>query len=155
MEGVTRMPSKPPAVKPPSTEADAFWIHAFAPKQRARPGGGGKWLVFVPESAVDSWWDTIKTAIEAGRLGDQAKVGTALRNPHAYKGARVICVYTEDWRDKADVGRVLGELRALGVDWRLSYKSDEDTLSGRYGQGAATYVSQPGSLDFEDRTVTL
>jgi hypothetical protein len=154
MSDTALMSSKPrPAVKPPSTERDAFWIDAFAPKQRARPGGGGKWLVFVPQSVVDSWWDTIKTAIEAGRLGNAAKVATARASPLATsKGSRVICIYTEDWRDKADVRRVLGELRTLGLEGRLSYKRDEDTMSGRYGSGAATYVSQPGSLDFEDRT---
>jgi hypothetical protein len=34
---------------------------------------------------------------------------------------------------------------------RLSYKRDADTLGGWYGEGVATYVSQRGSLDFEDR----
>jgi hypothetical protein len=65
---------------------------------------------------------------------------------------KLICVYIRNWQDKDDVGHVLRHLRDLGVSWRLSYKTDEATVSGVYGAGSAAYVSQPESLDFEDRT---
>ncbi len=47
---------------------------------------------------------------------------------------RVICVYTYDYADEADVRRVREELRALGFIDKLSYKADEDTLAGKYAQ---------------------
>jgi len=87
-------------------------------------------------------------------LGISSKAETALTtamNRFAQGRVRLICVYTVDWTDDADVRRVLGELRALGFNGRLSYKTDSDTLTGQYGSGSATYVSQPGSLDMERR----
>lgn len=63
-----------------------------------------------------------------------------------------VCVYTPDYEDKSDVRRVLRALRQdHGIRWRLSYKTDQATEAGVYGRGSAIYVSQPGSLDFEDR----
>jgi hypothetical protein len=61
-------------------------------------------------------------------------------------------MYTRDWQDRDDALRVLGALRDLGVSWRLSYKTNEATGAGVYGQGSSVYVSQPGRRDFEDRT---
>ncbi|MGH3303129.1 MAG: hypothetical protein ACRDOK_15900 [Streptosporangiaceae bacterium] len=51
--------------------------------------------------------------------------------------------------------RVLRQLRHMGVTWRLSYKTDEATVSGVHGAGSAIYVSQPGSPDFDDGTERL
>ena len=85
--------------------------------------------------------------------GISAKAATARHNDLVTsQRTKLICVYTRDWEDQDDVRRVLGQLRDLGVTWRLSYKTDEATLSGVYGTGLAIYVSQPGSLDFDDRT---
>ena len=47
--------------------------------------------------------------------------------------------------------RLLVALRELGFTARLSYKTDADTLTFNYGPGTALYVSQPDSLDFENR----
>lgn len=63
----------------------------------------------------------------------------------------VICVYTGDRIDDSDVKRVLGELRALGFNGRLSYKTDSDTLTGNTAPAVRRMLSQPGSLEMERR----
>jgi hypothetical protein len=114
----------------------------------------GKWLLFIPSADHDETWLKIRDATKAGRLGVGAKAETALNtamSPFAQGRVKLICVYTGDWTDEADVTRVLRELRALGFNGRLSYKTDASTLTGQYGSGSATYVSQPGSPDMERR----
>ena len=101
--------------------------------------------------------NTIRDATEAGTLGCGAKTAIPVpdANPlYANSGYLLTCIYTYDFDDQKDVRRVLTGLRQLGFTHRLSYKSDADTLSGTYGPGSAMYVSQPNSLDFEDRRVT-
>lgn len=130
------------------------WIYAEDPKQverEANPKVIGKWLVFVEEAEVDAVWEKVVTATVNGRLGLAAKVATAWPHPFARSGKRVICAYTYDFTDREDVTRVLAGLRDLGFGERLSYKTDVDTLAGRYGSGAAIYVSQPNQLTFEIR----
>ncbi len=93
----------------------------------------GKWLVFVDAEELDDTWRTIKAATEQGKLGSRAKSSTSLRSPHARNPrTKVICVYTYDAEDEADVRRVRVELRRLGVEKKISYKTDEDTLAGRH-----------------------
>jgi hypothetical protein len=71
--------------------------------------------------------------VEEGRLGGSAKVSTAKPNPLSKDPRkRVICVYTYDWTDEEDVRRIREELRKLGVVNKIPYKSDGDTLSGKY-----------------------
>jgi hypothetical protein len=112
-------------------------------------------MVFVPADSVDEYWALIKEAVHKGWLGPSAKVATAYDNPYTRNPAeRPIMVYTIDWRDHEDVKRVLCALRGLGIDWRLPYKTDDATIEGRYGRGAARYVSQAGSLTFDDRSIS-
>ena len=112
----------------------------------------GKWLLFTPIDAHDEVWSKIRAATEAGELGYAAKAATSRKNElQARSGALLTCVYTYDFDDHDDVRRVLEALRKLGFVGRLSYKADIDTRKGTYGKGAAIYVSQPGSLNFEDR----
>lgn len=95
----------------------------------------GKWLVFVNQENVDEVWMNIRKATEAGRLGISSKVSTAKPSPLSSDPARrthVICVYTHDWTNRADVMGVREELRKLGITNKIPYKSDEDTLSGKY-----------------------
>jgi len=125
----------------PSTWEKDYYIHAHAPNEqrvfsgykregRWRPG---KWLVFVSRKDVDEVWEKIRAATEAGRLGISAKVSTAKPNPLSTNPEKhVICVYTPDWTDEADVMRVREELRRLGITGKIPYKSDEDTLKGKY-----------------------
>ena len=101
----------------PSEVTDAFWLCAQGPPGRPNVvGQGGKWLVFVSHKYVDTVWAQIKQSTEAGRLGPAAKVATARPNSNARDPrSRVICVYTYDWKDEADVKRVREELRRLGI----------------------------------------
>jgi len=57
----------------------------------------------------------------------------------------VICVYTYDWTDERDARRVRQELRHLGVTKKIPYKSDKDTLAGKY----ATRGQKPIGKYFE------
>ena len=107
----------------------------------------GKWMPFTPPEQVREVWAGIVEATEAGRLGHKAKVAT----DHRPGKEVLICVYTKDHRDIDDVARVLSELRAMGIDRRLSYKEDAATGALHYGRGAALYVAQPGSTVFSRR----
>jgi hypothetical protein len=106
-------------------------------------------MVFVYTRDLDSTWSTIRDATMSGTLGVAAKAGTALDNPNAYNDAtKLICVYTRDYREIEDIRRVLIGLRKLGISWRLTYKTDEATLSGEYGSGSSLYISQPNTITF-------
>ncbi|MBU2573155.1 MAG: DUF1917 domain-containing protein [Elusimicrobia bacterium] len=124
---------------------DAYWIYAERktgqyPEATDR---SGKWLIFVPLQNIDAVWERIKTATEEGRLGDSAKVATARPNPNATDSTKkVICVYTYDWQDKEDVMRIRKELRAIGIVWKIPYKSDEDTDAGKYRIAGHTRISK-------------
>lgn len=139
---------------PPSQVTDDYWVYADGPAaDEADAGRIGKWLVFVPARRIDQWWELVRLATGQGRLGISAKAATARHNDLATSArTKLICVYTRDWQDQDDVRRVLRQLRDLGITSRVSYKTDEATLSGTYGAGSAVYVSQPGSREFDDRT---
>lgn len=116
----------------PSSYTQDYWIHEAGPPSRTpRPG---KWMVFVPRSLVDVWWDRIRHDVNRGRLGPSAKVSTALSNPLATGPDHVIIVYTADADDVDDVMRVRDHLRRLGIDWLLHYKEDAATHAGHYGE---------------------
>lgn len=129
----------------PSEVTDVFWLHAERQKGKyhAYTRRGGKWLIFLPFTAVDEVWYKIKHATEEGRLGAESKVATARPNPNSVDPKKsVICVYTYDWQDKVDVRRVREELRKLGITNRIPYKSNEDTSSGKYRITGHTGISK-------------
>ena len=122
-----------PAGDQPSRFTRDHYLHATAPSagdvKTPRPG---KWLIFVSRSRVDALWETIRRAVERGRLGHAAKVSTALPEPTARDPKKhVIAVYTGDENDAVDVRRVRDALRGLGVTWRIPYKSDAAALAGQ------------------------
>jgi superfamily II DNA or RNA helicase len=123
----------------PSQVADRYWIYAERRDPESYPDHGprgGKWLIFIKTVEIDQWWVLIKAATEAGHLGGSAKVSTAKENPNAKDPkAGVICVYTYDVDDVADCRRVREALRHLGVTWKVPYKTDTDTVVGRYAKG--------------------
>ena len=114
----------------PSQEEDEYWLCADR-RKGAYPESTertGKWLIFENAENVDEVWAKIREATEQGKLGDSAKVATSASGGRS----RVICVYTYDWTDEKDVRRVRAELWKLGIERKIPYKSDEDTLAGKY-----------------------
>lgn len=96
-----------------------------------------------PPEAVPEAWGRVRDATEAGKLGIDAKVAT---RKQGLPQALVMCVYTADCRDLADVTRVLAELRAMGFGGRLNYKEDAATYAGIYEgdrRGPASLYTSP------------
>jgi hypothetical protein len=139
----------------PSQVTDAFFVHAspvgndltdeewFNDTPKESRGGPGKWLIFRRNGTeLDSAWDAICKAIESGRLATHAKCSTAKPNPNARDPDKgVICVYTDDAADEADVMRVREQLRGVGFTETLYYKADEATYAGRYQNRGHTGIS--------------
>ncbi len=122
------------------------WIWAFRavgdyPDDTDR---SGKWLVFLKADEIDIFWVRVREAVQAGRLGSAAKVATrAIKDSRDGIGKHVVCIYTYDHSDTADVWRIRQVLRDLGVTWRIYYKADEATMNGRYsapGQRVSLYA---------------
>ncbi|KAF7555040.1 hypothetical protein G7046_g6655 [Stylonectria norvegica] len=80
---------------------------AHAGKVRA-----GKWMIFCPPAEVNEVWEIVAKATANNELGIAAKVAPKPEDEDPRKD-RLICVYTTDFKDKADVGRVLQKLREL------------------------------------------
>lgn len=132
----TGIPDPYPDVNP-STVTDEYWL--FAERQKGSYPNtintlkNGKWLIFVKIEEVDEVWKKVKRATEEGKLGLLAKVSTAKPNQNATnQNTKVICVYTHDWTDVNDVRGIREELRKLGITQKIPYKTDEDTVSGKY-----------------------
>ena len=108
----------------------------------------GKWMLFPLPQDVDAVWSKVASGTVQGRLGCSAKVATD--DGDDSRPERVICVYTNDFRDKDDVKRVLRELRELGLvknDKAIYYKCDAytylDIISGNdYKIKASMYDSR-------------
>ncbi len=128
----------------PSTVTDSYWGYTNRKKGKyPKPLNPGKWLIFVPLKDLDEVWGKIQTATEDGLLGDRAKCGTAKINPNAKsQDTKVICVYTYDWTDKEDVMKIREHLRQIGIISKIPYKSDEDTLAGKYQITGHTRISK-------------
>jgi hypothetical protein len=129
-----------------------IWAAApdWADRVAASPAAGayvGKWLLFAGESQIGQAWEIVATATESGRLGGKSK-----RAEEPTRGAYVICVYTPDYRDLGEVGRVLAVLREVGFSARIFYKEDAATHALRYGGGSASLYEAPaGSTQIRRR----
>jgi hypothetical protein len=86
----------------------------------------GKWMVYASRNWVDHVWSKITVAICTGRRSaTTAKVASAMSDPAAGgSDQHVICIYTDDFRDKSHVMKVRGELRELGIKQTIHYKAD-------------------------------
>lgn len=73
----------------------------------------GKWMLFCSVNTVDEIWGTVAKATANNELGIAAKVAT--RRDDDYREERLICVYTADFADSADVERVAAKLKQLGL----------------------------------------
>jgi Domain of unknown function (DUF1917) len=127
-----------PAGERPSQFAGDYYLYAAGPEPaEGTPRRPGKWLVFVSRSRVDGLWDQVRRALKGGRLGPAAKVSTALPHPESRDPKKhVLCVYTANEDDAADVRRVRAALRELGVSWRIPYKSDPSGGTSQYEDAA-------------------
>ena len=128
----------------PSKVTNVYWIYATR-LRGAYPEFGensGKWLIFVNIDDVDLIWEKIKSATENGLLGSSSKVATARPNPNASDNKmKVICVYTYDYSDKEDVLRIRKELRKLGVENKIPYKTDNATRQNQYSVNGSPRIS--------------
>jgi len=118
----------------PSRYTGDHYLHATGPEPaEGSPRRPGKWMIFVSRSRVDALWDAIRRGVERGRLGHAAKVSTALPDPLSPDPKKhMICVYTANEDDAADVRRVRAALRGMGVTWKIPYKSDAPARAGQY-----------------------
>jgi hypothetical protein len=118
----------------PSQFSGDHYLHVTGPEPaEGTPRRPGKWMIFVTRTRVDALWEEIRRAVVAGRLGHAAKVSTALPDPLSPDPKKhMICVYTANEDDAADVRRVRGVLRGLGITWKIPYKSDAPARAGQY-----------------------
>lgn len=117
----------------PPTQAHGPWIFAacatawWYPEDTER---SGKWLIFLSNETIDRYWLLIHLSLAMWQLGRVAKVTTGLKKPGK---DHVICVYTYDYADRADVMRIRQTLYDLGIHRPIVYKSNEQTRQGLYG----------------------
>jgi Basophilic leukemia-expressed protein Bles03 len=145
----------------PSQITSDYWVYVEAPGRRASSDLYGKWQVFVPKDQVDEAWAVVVDLLVAGRLGPSAKVSTARNNSNSSSGPdmHVIIVYAADWRDVADVRRILRSLRDAGLaqGW-VHFKRDRETLSGAYvnrgNRGVSVWNAAPGEEDISTKWVS-
>lgn len=68
-------------------------------------------MLFVEPKNVNAVWEIVARATAQNELGIAAKV--APRDPADSRRVHLICIYTYNFMDKDDVGRVLVRLRQL------------------------------------------
>jgi hypothetical protein len=94
-------------------------------------------MLFPDKGDVDDAWASVRQLVAQSQLGPGAKVVPSYRARAQY----IICVYTADYDDSADVMRVLVSLRDSGLPCAarcmLNYKTDDATRAGRYADAAA------------------
>ncbi|KAJ6780892.1 hypothetical protein PWT90_05552 [Aphanocladium album] len=85
----------------------------------------GKWMLFCDVSEVNEVWDVVAKATANNELGIAAKVAPRPESDDPRKD-RLICIYTRDFMDKVDIGRVVQRLKELrladGKSKRIYYK---------------------------------
>ncbi|KAH9841249.1 DNA polymerase ii large subunit-like protein [Teratosphaeria destructans] len=140
-------PNKPPGTITrylrPCREQLEDDLHALAVKTGTT---SGKWMIFPKTDDLPRTWRLVAEATAEGRLGHTSKCTTY--DPNDTKDERVICVYTYDFTDTADVRRVLNGLAELGlIVGPIYYKCDAYTYLGiksknPYKLRASMYSSQ-------------
>lgn len=92
-------------------------------------------MLFVDPALVDDVWATVARATVRNELGIAAKVAPRGEGRGSSK-ERLICIYTYDFSDQQDLGRVLGRLRELELVRAgpgrkpIYYKADAYTYLG-------------------------
>lgn len=107
--------------------------------QLAKANGvtSGKWLLFPRVGEVDRVWKVVARATWEGGLGVSAKVAPMDPSGEEKKedGERVVCIYTRDFADEADVKTVLVSMRELGL-----VRDAKDAKAVYYKCDFATYL---------------
>ena len=128
----------PSDTDPCSAPDGHYWVRAYSPNMdQSDDLLIGKWLVRMTCPYVAEYWGMIRHDVEAGNLGIAAKIATEwgrINDPAGPWRNHVVCVYTADWRDEADVHRVAKRLRDIGAVKKmlLTYKPDIFTYGGIY-----------------------
>jgi Bles03-like protein len=140
-----RDPCEPTLAATPHTSAAAgwFWSQPNPPKQ-ANDLLPGKWMLFPGCADAVATWRIVANA------GHDGQIWTAKIAPRAQGTSHLICVYTPDFTDLAEVEAVALRLDGLGLaPSRMYYKPDIFTYAGIYnppgrlrGQ-ASTYEYRP------------
>jgi len=127
----------------PSKTRRDYWVHAENPSPpQDWTDHSGKWLIFTSFKKLDQIWQLIYEETVAGRLGLESKASTSKSNGLAKNPfIKVICVYTYDSSDIADVMRIRNRLREIGFKKKLSYKTDQATDEGVYAGSSEKPVS--------------
>jgi len=104
-----------------------------------------QWMLFPAEHNAEKTWRQVVEAVVENKLGTAAKIATD-------GDTRLICIYTKDFSDIADVTRVVNALADLKLVYRdaprgIYYKCDAftylDISSGNeYGIAASLYSSK-------------
>ncbi|KAG5948747.1 hypothetical protein E4U53_006164 [Claviceps sorghi] len=74
----------------------------------------GRWMIFCPPATVNDLWELVARATANNELGIAAKVAPRPELNESTRD-RLICIYTSDFMDKADVARVLQRMRELKI----------------------------------------
>ncbi|KAJ3496032.1 hypothetical protein NLG97_g2961 [Lecanicillium saksenae] len=87
-----------------------------------------QWMLFCDVSEVNEVWDIVAKATANNELGIAAKVAPRPEMDDTRKD-RLICIYTKDFMDKVDIGRVVQRLKELRLtdnnSKRIYYKPGE------------------------------
>jgi len=96
-------------------------------------GKNGKWLVFIQRKhAINALIKFYGPALGQRKLGGLMKIPQEALH-EGWKKTVPIIIYTRNYEDLEDVGRVLRSLRVLCYVTRpIYYKTDQDTLQGIY-----------------------
>jgi hypothetical protein len=114
----------------PSTTLHERWVFLSCPGQVFESTDlSGKWCIFRNADGIDSAWTQVVALVAAGALR-AAKVSTRMSIARGGYDRHVICVYTRDWRNQAEVQQARQVLRGVGFSERLGYKRDSDTIAG-------------------------
>jgi len=103
--------------KKPSNTYNLYWLDVYNLKSKTKSRRNikysGKWMLFYSMDEIDNIWEIIKYNTQNGSLGPYSKVSTMRENSNPIK---VICVYTNDYRNKDDSVGEDDDVERIGLD---------------------------------------
>jgi len=123
-------PCQADLIRTPHVVAEAGWVWSRQnPPIDSDVNRPGKWMLFPRCAQAVTAWRIVAQAGYDGQIW-QAKI-----SPSATRGSHLICVYTPDFTDQADVETVAQRLDRLGlVERAVYYKPDVFTYAGVYNR---------------------